>query len=596
MGQENLQELFSFKVAYKKYPEIMSGFFKFEPTFAGAKTLQSYGLHFKAQDQGFVIVAPCFEHSDTGLWELQNQFVAQEKLSFVAFTSDPAFFERAELPYDTPGEYVYYFNNINEKSRSSKLLLDNCGVKVGERIKLHTKQFTWQLVKDGPAYITPRVCDCWGNTVAAIRYDYTIDEVQNTYRLDLSRLVDGLYTIEYNRQYTTCYFVKASFIRRIPLLILDVFVGGDVPEDYQVIQRIDDIQYIDHKKFHLYFGNYWYYWRYKLIPVNTPPCLKLKIQTDQRDYSFTPECHKIDCYRNPVRFTLEQPIDTPNDDLTVNLYRVDSIDPDASPQLIGPLPKAEEMKTTYYTQDDKSYAQMNLYLVYENGQYLIKETYEEPVTPVTNFSVVYTQFDWGNGIAATVNVTIKNTGATAVNGWTLKFSFAGNQKITSLWRGIYAQNGADVTVTNESYNGTIPAGGTETFGFNLSYSGTNMMPTSFVVNGIAAPNSNLTTTVDNFIVSYTQSDWYNGNGATVNVAIKNTGSTAVDGWKLAFSFTGDQKITDLWCGTYTQRGTKVIVSNVAYNSAIAVGEAVNFGFNISYSGISNIPTSFTVYV
>jgi hypothetical protein len=597
MAGQNLQEFFSFKVAYKKYPGIGAGLFQFEPTEAGAKTLQSYGLHFKEQDQGFVIAAPGIEHGDTGLWELQNQFGDREKLSFVAFTRDPDFFDRAELPYDPPGEYIYYFNNCNAKSRSSKLLLDNCGVKVGERVKLHPKQFTWELVKDEfGASIAPGVCDCWGNTVSATQYDYSVDGVQNTYTLDLSRLADGLYTIEYNGQATTGYCAKASFMRRIPLLILEVFVGAAVPEDYQVMQRIAAIQYIHNQKFHLYFGNYWYYWRYKIIPVNTPLFTGLAIQTDQSDYSFAPARHKIDCYRNPVRFTSERPIDTPNDDLAVNLYRFDYGAADPKPELVGPLPKAEAIKTAYYTEDDRAYAQMTLYLVYENGQYQIRESYEEPVNPVTNFSVVYTQFDWGNGSGATVNVTIKNNGATAVNGWTLKFSFAGDQKITGLWRGIYTQYGTKVTVTNEFYNGMIPAGGTETFGFNLCYSGANPMPTSFVVNGAAAPNSNSTMTVDNFVVSYRQSDWYNGNGATVNVAIKNTGTTAVDGWKLAFRFNGDQKITDLWCGAYIQRGTEVVVSNAGYNRTIAVGATVNFGFNISYSNISKLPTSFTVYV
>jgi hypothetical protein len=490
MAQKDLKELFNFQVAYQKYPETAAGLFQFEPTEAGAKTLQRYGLHFKAQDQGFVIAAPCLEHSDTGLWELQNQFADTEKLAFAVFTSDPAFFDRSELPYDTPGEYVYYFNNINANSRRTKLLLDHCGVKKGERVQLHNKQFSGELVKDEVgANMIPVVSDCWGNMVAATQYDFTVNEYQQTYALDLSRLVDGLYTIEYNRQFTTCYCTKASFMRRVPLLILDVLVGMEVPQNYQVMQRVADIQYIDPKQFHLHFGNYYYYWRYKIIPIKTPPSIGLKIQTDQSEYSFTPEQTKIDCYRNPVWFTAEQPIDTPNDDLTINLYRVNSTEPGASSKLIGPLPKTEESETSYYTQDDKAYAQMTLYLVYESGQYLIKENYEEPVTPVANFTVVYTQFDWGNGSGATVNVTIKNNGATAVNGWILKFSFPGNQKITGLWRGIYTQSGADVTVANEFYNGTIAAGGTEIFGFNLSYSGTNPMPTNFVVNGVAAPVS-----------------------------------------------------------------------------------------------------------
>jgi cellulose 1,4-beta-cellobiosidase len=92
--------------------------------------------------------------------------------------------------------------------------------------------------------------------------------------------------------------------------------------------------------------------------------------------------------------------------------------------------------------------------------------------------------DWGSG--ATVNVTIKNNGSTAVNGWTLAFTFPGNQKITNLWNGSYTQSGASVSVKDSGYNANIPAnGGTTSFGFQMTYSGSNAKPTGFTLNGAA---------------------------------------------------------------------------------------------------------------
>jgi cellulase/cellobiase CelA1 len=95
----------------------------------------------------------------------------------------------------------------------------------------------------------------------------------------------------------------------------------------------------------------------------------------------------------------------------------------------------------------------------------------------------YTMQDWGSG--ATVQITVKNNGATAINGWTAAWEFAGNQKVTNIWNGTCTQNGTAVTVKNMSYNETIPAGGTVNFGFNLSYSGTNAQPTAITLNGAA---------------------------------------------------------------------------------------------------------------
>ena len=63
-------------------------------------------------------------------------------------------------------------------------------------------------------------------------------------------------------------------------------------------------------------------------------------------------------------------------------------------------------------------------------------------TPVTGGYVVTYSIanDWG--IGATVNVTIKNNTATAVNGWTLGWTFPGNQTITNMWSATYTQSGA----------------------------------------------------------------------------------------------------------------------------------------------------------
>jgi spore coat protein H len=109
------------------------------------------------------------------------------------------------------------------------------------------------------------------------------------------------------------------------------------------------------------------------------------------------------------------------------------------------------------------------------------------VTPTSsvgnNFTIAYTiQNDWGGG--ATVNVTIKNNSTTALSSWKLVWNFAGNQQVTNLWNGVVAQSGTTVTVTNAAYNGAIAAGGgTVSFGFNLSYSGTNAKPADFTLNG-----------------------------------------------------------------------------------------------------------------
>jgi hypothetical protein len=99
--------------------------------------------------------------------------------------------------------------------------------------------------------------------------------------------------------------------------------------------------------------------------------------------------------------------------------------------------------------------------------------------------VTYTiQSQWDNGLVVNP-LTIKNTGSAAINGWTLAWAFAGNQQITNAWGIVVTQTGQSVSARNETWDATIPSGGTVTPGFQATYSGTNARPNSFRLNGAA---------------------------------------------------------------------------------------------------------------
>ncbi|GAA3454491.1 glycoside hydrolase family 3 N-terminal domain-containing protein [Dactylosporangium matsuzakiense] len=103
--------------------------------------------------------------------------------------------------------------------------------------------------------------------------------------------------------------------------------------------------------------------------------------------------------------------------------------------------------------------------------------------PSAGCAVTYSVNDWGGGFTGTV--TVKNTGSTSINGWTLAFSFAGNQKVSQGWSATWSQSGAVVTAKSEGWNGTLAPGASQSAGFNATYSGSNPRPTAFTVNGAA---------------------------------------------------------------------------------------------------------------
>ncbi|MEV0403320.1 endo-1,4-beta-xylanase [Actinoallomurus sp. NPDC050550] len=100
----------------------------------------------------------------------------------------------------------------------------------------------------------------------------------------------------------------------------------------------------------------------------------------------------------------------------------------------------------------------------------------------TSCRVAYSANDWGTGFTAAITIT---NGSSAISGWTLKYSYAGNQTLSQGWSGTWSQSGKDVTVTNASWNGTLPAGASTSVGANFTYTGTNTAPTAFTLNGTA---------------------------------------------------------------------------------------------------------------
>jgi hypothetical protein len=83
---------------------------------------------------------------------------------------------------------------------------------------------------------------------------------------------------------------------------------------------------------------------------------------------------------------------------------------------------------------------------------------------------------WAGGFQASVTVT--NSGTTPITKWSVTGGFPGTQTVASSWNATVTQSGQQLTATNASYNGTVPAGGNTSWGMT--------------VNGANQPLANLT--------------------------------------------------------------------------------------------------------
>ena len=90
---------------------------------------------------------------------------------------------------------------------------------------------------------------------------------------------------------------------------------------------------------------------------------------------------------------------------------------------------------------------------------------------------------WSTGL--TSNITITNTGTTAIRGWSLVFTLPGGQAITSGWNAGYAPTSGQVTARNVSHNAEIAASASVSIGFQATHTGNTAAPGSFTLNGAA---------------------------------------------------------------------------------------------------------------
>ncbi|TDB70012.1 cellulose binding domain-containing protein, partial [Micromonospora sp. KC723] len=99
-------------------------------------------------------------------------------------------------------------------------------------------------------------------------------------------------------------------------------------------------------------------------------------------------------------------------------------------------------------------------------------------------AVTWTTSTWGTGFTA--NITVTNTGTTAITGWTLAFQPGAGVRLSSGWNGEWSQTGDRVTVRNLAWNGNLPSGGTVSTGWQGTFTGGTLpTPSAFTLNGTA---------------------------------------------------------------------------------------------------------------
>ncbi|MGC0372840.1 GH12 family glycosyl hydrolase domain-containing protein [Streptomyces sp. SAI-229] len=98
-------------------------------------------------------------------------------------------------------------------------------------------------------------------------------------------------------------------------------------------------------------------------------------------------------------------------------------------------------------------------------------------------TVSYATNVWQGGFTA--DVTVRNTGPSTVEGWKLAFTLPSGQRVTNAWNASVSPSSGAVTASGLGGNARIASGGSQTFGFQGTYSGSFARPGGFSLNGTA---------------------------------------------------------------------------------------------------------------
>ncbi|MFF5298200.1 glycosyl hydrolase family 18 protein [Streptomyces sp. NPDC013161] len=183
--------------------------------------------------------------------------------------------------------------------------------------------------------------------------------------------------------------------------------------------------------------------------------------------------------------------------------------------------------------------------------------------------------DWGTGFGG--QWTVKNTGTSAISSWTVEWDFPSGTSVTSAWDADVTSSGNHWTAKNKSYNGTIAAGASVSFGFNGAGSGS---PSNCLLNGgscdggttvpgDAAPSAPGTPTASSITDTSVNLSW---SAATDDKGIKNY-DVLRDGTKVATVTTTSYTNTGLTAGTdysYTVQARDTADQTGPVSGAVAV--------------------------
>ncbi|WP_052380355.1 cellulose binding domain-containing protein [Paenibacillus camerounensis] len=192
--------------------------------------------------------------------------------------------------------------------------------------------------------------------------------------------------------------------------------------------------------------------------------------------------------------------------------------------------------------------------------------------------------DWGSGYNG--QLSIINTGTSAIENWSLAFDYSGS--ISAFWTAdIVQHDGNHYVIKNKEWNADIGPGQR----IDLGFSGTPGSVTEGPSNYEMVSQQQHAAPAEYNIDFKVTSDW--GQAFNGEVTVTNLTYSPIEDWVLEFDF--DRTIEQFWTAEMlSNNDNHYIVKNAGYNAIIGPGQSLTLGFRGSPGTVSSKPENISV--
>lgn len=305
MMNTSYTKLFNFRISHSYFSKDCGKIFSISPTIDCVRELRRFKLLFKATDNGFVILYP-FTINKKNSFKPVCPIDEKVKLSFVFFSGDEYLLNYSDLPFYSPGKYIYYFNNLKKQSGQDRINMskskyvsrDDCIYLQPIAFKEFFESAPGESFASGP--VDCDISDIYGDSLLLKKIYAKEGRVECN--LNLQNLGNGFYVLKLNNVEKRKFYIDNDLYKRRPFAVAEIFIDEQFLPNLTGNENPGEKVNSNNMSFQLNIARRSTIWRYKLITRSCEDLKGAKLRIEHKEQKFIPAYAEIKAGNTPVVF------------------------------------------------------------------------------------------------------------------------------------------------------------------------------------------------------------------------------------------------------------------------------------------------------